>query len=472
MKTQFLGQAYKARSLPLEAQTLINLYIEVDETQQGSEPAAFYGTPGLTLRNSDGAGEVRGLLAIGAYLYAVIGNTVYAIDYSWHASSLGTLPNSSGRVSMTYNDTQLLISHSDGWHYVTLPTTLLAAVADTDQPTDSIVTYQDGYVIFTQGGGEFGITALSDVTSIDPLDFATAEGAPDDTVAVLSDHRELWLFGTRTTEVWYNSGDPSFPFTRAVNGFLETGTVARWSPAKADNTVFWLGQDDKGAGVVYRADGYTPKRISTFAIETAIASYSRIDDAFGYCTQQDGHVFYVLTFPTGDATWVFDVASGAWHQRAWMDSNGVLHRHRGNCHAYFNNYHVVGDWENGKIYTMEPDVYTDDGEEIYRERAWAHIEKENRWIRHNRLELIGEMGVGLDGSPTLGVNPTVTLRYSNDGGRTWSNEHTQSMGPIGQTDQIAVWRRLGLGFRRVYEVSTTDPVKVAWFGANLDAEVV
>ena len=468
MKTQFLGQAYASRSLPLSAQTLINLYPERNESGTG-EPGAFYGTPGLVTKYT-GSGEVRGLYAVDGYLYAVIGDTVYAIDGSWGAVSLGTLPNASGRVSFAANYTQLLISHADGWHYVTLPTGVLTAVADTDQPTDSIVAYQDGYVIFTQGGDQFGITALDDVTSIDPLDFASAEGAPDDLISLLSDHRELWLFGERTSEVWFNSGAADFPFERIGGAFLEHGCAARWSPAKADNTVFWLGRDPSGQGMVFRADGYKPARISTHAMEKEFASYADISDAFGFTYQQDGHTFYVLTFPTASKTWAYDMATQAWHERAYRDpTTGVLERHRANCYAFFNGVHVVGDHENGKIYALDIDTYTDAGDYIYRERTFPLMEAENKAIRVDRAELVAEVGVGL--TTGQGSDPQVWLQVSGNGGRTFGYERYQSLGAIGQYNHRPVWRRLGRGRKKVIRVAMTDPVKVAWLGFNVEASV-
>jgi hypothetical protein len=70
-----------------------------------------------------------------------------------------------------------------------------------------------------------------------------------------------------------------------------------------------------------------------------------------------------------------------------------------------------------------------------------------------------------------GAIPRVALRWSDDGGHTWSNEHVASMGKIGQTGTRVIWRRLGMTLKlrdRVYEISGTDPVKIAIMGAELD----
>jgi hypothetical protein len=403
------------------------------------------------------------------YAYAVVGANVYKVDDAFSATLIGALTTSTGRVSIAENGLQLVIAHTAGWHLVDLSTNVMTAVPGA--PLDSIITYQDGYVIFTRSGDTFGITGLSNAGALDPLDFASAEGSPDYTISVLSDHRELWLFGTRTVEVWYNTGAQDFPFERSGNAFIEHGCVARYSPAKIDNSVFWVGRDINGEGIVFRADGYQPVRISTHALEHAFKSYADLSDAFGYCYQEEGHSFYCLTFPSADVTWVYDVAAASWHRRGWRDATtGQLHRHRANCALAFSGRHFVGDWENGKIYEQSLEIYDDDGAEIYRERCWAQIENENLRLRHNRLELIADMGVGLDGAPVLGADPTVRLQFSDDGGRSWSNLQSRKLGKIGKYKNRAIWRRLGMSRRRFYRLSMTDPVRVAWLGANLLAD--
>jgi hypothetical protein len=61
------------------------------------------------------------------------------------------------------------------------------------------------------------------------------------------------------------------------------------------------------------------------------------------------------------------------------------------------------------------------------------------------------------------------LRWSNDGGSTWSNEHWVSVGQQGKYKNRAIWRRLGQARDRVFEVVVTDPVKMVIVSANLKA---
>jgi hypothetical protein len=309
---------------------------------------------------------------------------------------------------------------------------------------------------------------------VDPLDFASAEGSPDNLVSLIVDHREIWLFGQTSVEVWYNAGLPDFPLARIKGAFNEIGCAAPFSVAKLDNGVFWLGADARGKGIVYRSQGYNGQRISTHAVEWQIQQYTDISDATAYTYQQDGHSFYVLNFPSADITWVYDVATQAWHQRAgWL--NNRFTRQRGDCQMSFNGEIVIGDYLAGVIYAYDLTVYTE-AESVQKWlRSWRALptgqNNLKRSAQHN-FQLDCESGVGLDGI-AQGTDPQVMLRWSDDGGHTWSNEHWKSMGKIGKTGKRVIWRRLGMTMKlrdRVYEISGTDPVKIAIMGAELFVE--
>jgi hypothetical protein len=280
----------------------------------------------------------------------------------------------------------------------------------------------------------------------------------------------LWVFGTDSVEVWYDSGAADFPLQRIQGAFNEIGCVSAYTIAKMDNGLFWLGTDARGQGIVYRANGYTGQRISTHAIEYAIAQYGNISDAIAYTYQQEGHAFYVLTFPSGNATWVYDVATQAWHERAGWNA-GEFTRHRSNCQCNFGGNIIVGDYENGNIYTLDLDVYADNGGVQKWLRSWRALPSGQNNLKrtaHHSLQLNVESGTGLNNGQ--GSNPQAMLRWSDDGGHTWSNEHWSPTGKIGAYYQRVFWRRLGMTLKlrdRVYEVSGTDPVKVAIMGAEL-----
>ena len=289
-------------------------------------------------------------------------------------------------------------------------------------------------------------------------------------MGLIIDHREVWLFGTNSVEVWYNAGLLDFPLQRVQGAFNEIGCAAPYSIAKMDNGIFWLGKDARGQGLVYRANGYTGQRISTHAVEWQIQQYGTMEDAVAYTYQQDGHSFYVLIFPSANTTWVYDVATQAWHERAgWKNGNWT--RHRSNCQVFWNNMTVVGDYEDGRIYAFDLDYYKDDDQVQRWYRTWRALPTDqnnlNRTAQHS-LQLDCETGVGVNNGQ--GDDPECMLRWSDDGGHTWSYEHWKKMGKIGQYGYRTIWRRLGMTVKirdRVYEVSGTDPVKLAIMGAEL-----
>jgi hypothetical protein len=500
MKTPILGAAYVARSVNAAANRCVNLFPEV-VPEGGKEPAFLQRCPGLELTAIVGTGPIRGMWKFGDFLYVASGGKLYRVDGNYAITELGLI-NGSGPVSMADNGVQLFVACNPDAFIYNANTGVFAQVTDPDFPGAVNVGYLDSYFVFNEPNSQrVWVTALLNGLAVDPLDFASAEGNPDNIVSLIVDHREVWLLGNSTVEVWYNAGLADFPLARIEGAFMETGCLAPYSVAKLDNSVFWLGSDARGNGIVYRNQGYNGQRISTHAVEWQIQQYAVLNDAIGYSYQQDGHSFYVLVFPTAQATWVFDVSTGLWHERAYWD--GVQYRrHRSNCQANFNGQVLVGDWETGFIYAFSQDTYNDNGEAQRWLRSWRALPTGQNTLKrtaHHTLQLDCESGIGAgtvstfflltensvnltteSGDPlvtslislTDGANPQVMLRWSDDGGHTWSNEHWAGMGKVGEYGKRVIWRRLGMTTKlrdRVYEISGSDPVKIAIMGAELSA---
>ena len=509
MKTPILGQSYVARSVNAADNRMINMFPEVIP-EGGKEPGWLQRAPGLRLLATIGTGPIRGVWAFASsssVAFVVSGNELYKIDTSYNATLLGSV-SGSGPVSMADNGTQLFVACDPDSYIYNNSTDVFSPISDPDFPGAKVVGYLDGYFVFIEPNSQkIWVTTLLDGTSIDPLDFASAEGSPDGVVGMIVDHREVWVYGTNSVEVWYNTGASDFPLQRIQGAFNEIGCAATYSVAKLDNGLFWLGADSRGQGIVYRANGYNGQRISTHAVEWHIQSYGNISDAVAYTYQQDGHSFYVLTFPSANKTWVYDVAAQAWHERASGNEN--QYRHRSNCQMAFDNEIIVGDFENGNIYAFDMTVYADNGAIQKWLRSWRALPPGQNNLKrtaHHSLQLDCESGVGLDYLDPLGpveienlydlllledggellteagdgillnesewgmMQPQVMLRWSDDGGHTWSSEHWAPMGAIGQFSQRVFWRRLGMTLKlrdRVYEISGTDPVKIAIMGAEL-----
>jgi hypothetical protein len=467
----FIGPSYKHASVNVDAQQCINMYPEINELGRGKEQevACLMCTPGKRLLVTAGSGPIRGSWYTSTgRAFVVSGNKLYEISSTWVSTERGTLNSNTGAVSMSDNGLQLVVVDGDGY-YLTLADNTFAEITDEAFPGASQVVCQDTFFIFIEpNSGQF-FKSNSNSIVIDP-EVVSAEGSPDNLVGLISDHRDLWLAGEKSIEVWFNSGDGDFPFRRNEGAFVEIGLAASFSLAKMNNTVFWLGHDDKGQGMVYQAQGYRPQRISTHPIEQAIQSYGDVSNARAWTYQQDGHYFYVLNFPTPSKTWVFDSTTGIWHERAYL-SNGQLYRDRADCHMFAFGKHVVGDYENGNLYELTRDEKTDNGSPIMRRRRAPHLTSDLNRVFYSLFELDAQMGVGLDGVGQ-GTDPQVMLRYSDDGGHTWSrsSEKWTSLGKIGQTKNRARWRRLGSSRDRIFEVTITDPVDVVLIGAKLEFE--
>ena len=473
MKSPILGSSYVARSVNAADNRMVNLFPEVIP-EGGKEPAFLSRCPGLQYLQTVGTGPIRGLWAHqtnGTDFYVVSGVEVYKLNSMTGTPTLLGTVSGTGPVSIADNGTQIFFACNGPSYIYNEVTNVFQQITDPDFPGAVTVGYLDGYFVFNEPDSQkVWVTNIFEGTQIDALDFASAEGSPDGLVGLIVDHREAWLFGTDSVEVWYDAGLADFPLARIQGAFNEIGCVAAFSIAKLDNGLFWLGTDARGQGIVYRANGYTGTRVSTHAVEYAIAQYGNLADAIAYTYQQEGHAFYVLTFPTGNATWVYDVATQAWHERAGWD-NGAFMRHRSNCQCNFGGNIIVGDYENGNIYRFNLDVFADNGGVQKWLRSWRALPTDQNDLKRtaqHSLQLDCESGVGINLGQ--GDDPQVVLRWSDDGGHTWSNEHWSSMGKIGQYFRRVFWRRLGMTMKlrdRVYEVSGTDPVKIAIVGAEL-----
>jgi hypothetical protein len=467
----FVGASYQERSASLDCQACINLFPVLGESGTAKAVKALYGTPGTRPLVSAADGVVRGMLnpTTGTDAVVVVGSTVYRMNKAFVLTPIGSIDSLSTPVSIDDNGLQAVIVTGPNGYVVDLSANTVNQIADPAFYGADRVDFLNTYAIFNRPGtNQFYLSGANEIT-FDPLDFATAESNYEPIINFIVSHDEIIFFKQTVTEIWRASGNADFPFARDTNAAIEQGCAARDSVASLDNTVFWLGQNADGGGIIYRMNGYTPQRVSTDAIEFAIASYGKISDATAYAYQQEGHTFYQITFPTGGATWDFDVATQMWHQRAYLNpSTGNLERHRSNCHMYFNGKHVVGDYKTGDLYTLDLDYFMDGASDpLPAIRAASHIaESDYGWIVHNRLQIDIESGVGL--STGQGATPLAMLDWSDDGGKNWSNQHRASVGHIGSFLTRLRWNRLGRARNRVYRITISDPVKRVIIGASLN----
>lgn len=471
----FVGAAYTARSTNFDAQQCVNLYPEMSESGTSKSVAALIGTPGMRAWSSAIGEPARGLYQFNSIIaIAIRGGVVTRItlqpDGTKVEDTIGSVVDRDSLVAMESNGTVIMVvtGFSDGYFIDPIAATV-TAISSPDFVGATGVGFVGGRFVWNKlGTSQWQYTEPYD-TAIIALNFYTAESSPDPLSTLVVNHSEVWLPGPRSVEVWVQTGDNTDPFARIQGAQMETGIDAPRSLAKMDNTLFWLGGDDRGRGIVLKAAGYSQaQRVSTHAIEYAIAQYGDVSDAQAWTYQQEGHTFYVLSFPSANKTWVFDAATSLWHERVYRTPGGVHQRVRACCQMTFDSKVIVGDYTDGALYVLDLDTFTDaGGVPIPRIRACPHIANDLKQQLHHSLQIDMQGGVGL--AVGQGSDPQAMLSWSDDGGHTWSNEIWASIGRIGEYRTRVKWRRLGRSRDRVYKAVVTDPVKVVIIGASLEA---
>lgn len=570
-RVELLGGTYQARSIIASAQRCLNLYPEVNQSEnlqgvpQFSAATALthYPTPGLILlgvapNNQPWRGVYRTTAGV---LYGVAGTVLYAVSPVWQFTVVGSIAAGSSIVSMADNgQAMVLVDGTSTGYAINLRDNSFGVVTDPSFFGADRVEYLDTFFLFNKpntpgfyfslsnptfamltgvtgrilggallaagsgyvdgnytnvpltGGAGSGATAdisvsgtvvisvtlvapgknylVGDIlsadaanlggtgsgfaweansvaTAFDALDFADKTGYADNIQTLVTMHREIWLIGLLTTEIWYNSGAADFTYQALPGAFVEHGCAAKYSAARQDLSVYWLSLDLQGHAMVLEGNSYQANRISTHAIENEFMTYATIADAVGYTYQQEGHVFYVLTFPSANKTWVYDISTKFWHERGWTDSNGNINRHRGIVGAFAYGRNVIGDWENGNLYAYDLNVYTDNGAPITRIRAFPHLINDGKRVVY--ASFVADMQVGADdGSVDASSSdnpPLVTLRFSDTRGASYGNGLTQTMGAPGEYLTQIQWQRLGLARDRVFELSWSVPTRTALNGA-------
>ena len=499
-----LGGSYATRSVIASAQRCLNLFPE-SNPKDSPVPLTHYQRPGLApLVTPTNSGYGRGIYqASNGDGYCVIGDTLYYVSPSWNLVSVGTLtPGRTNPVSMIDNGIQLIVVDGQlavdgtggGWTVNLSSRSNFAAISDPAWTGADRIDYIDTFVIWNQPGTNlFGSTLSNQILPLDSTYTAGKTDYPDPLQSIIVNRHEIFLPGLFKSEIWYDAGNPQFPFAELPGAYVEHGLAAKYSIASADIAVYWLGRDLQGQGMVFRQRGYETKRISNHALEYQLRliyqNGGTIADAVGYTYQADGHVFYVLSLPYGNQTWVWDESIGdplaGWHQRGWTDSGGTFNRERGVLGAALYGKNVVIDWENGTLYEQSLTTYTDTvggiAYPITYLRTFPHLMSgrnpqgqpilaEGQMVMHNAFQLDAETGNGPNN--TGGGAPQFSLRWSDTRGTTWGNAVLQSAGAQGQYITRPKWAGLGQAMDRVYEVSWTFSGQVALNGAWVSGTVL
>lgn len=472
----FIGPTYESKSHLANAEKCVNFYPEIIEAPHGRNQMALYPTPGYDNFATTNLSRGRGIFYQDGRGFAVIEGMFYEFSSSGTLTERGPVDVdvwpaticSSGVVGQ-----ELLITSGGTAYLFDLVTNTLSTISGISAICGG---YLDGFFLILTADSELRISAYADGTTWDPTQFRVRAIASDAWVSMKVVNREIWLFGTKTYEVWYNAGTSPFPFGPIQGASYPSGIGARASAVEAGGDLLWLHRSDQGAGSIVQATQYSPRRVSNHAVEHAIQGYIRaglpITNCIAVSYEEDGHVFVAFTFPSADATWVLDKSTGMWHERGYWDTTGVgqLRAWRPAFHALaFDDKHLMCDFRGGNILRVSNEIYTDAGNYIRRVRRTPHVANNGMRVRYHELEIDMQVGIGLVSGQ--GSDPLCMLRMSNNGGVTWGNEHTRSAGAIGEYNTTVIFNRLGQSNRRVFELAVSDPVPWRIIGAYLRASV-
>ncbi len=473
----FVGPTYAGRSPNLDASRCVNFFPELSPSADHKSFAALVGTPGTVLRATLPKAPVRALHVFNGVRYAVGGDTLYSLSADHSVSILGTLGTHQGPVSMCDNGVsgagsvggnQLLLCDGAQKYVFSLLTGALTTVLG----ASDVATFLDGYFVANVAGTmSYQVSDLYDGTVWNALASSPVASSPDSLKAVASLAQQLWCIKEYTAEVWYDAGVPTSqgsPFLRLSGAVVDVGTPAPYSVARGANSLFWLAQERTGNGAALfgavQLSGYQPLPITPPGIVWRWSQYARVDDAIGWCQAAEGHVFYWLTFPTANATWVYDATTKMWHERSSVAPFVTQGRHLANCYAAWNGTHYVGDYNSGRLLELRGDAYTDAGNPIISIRTTPHqFDRGNlKNFTVRRLVVDAEGGVGNAACP----DPHAYLSWAVDGGHVFGNEYPAPMGKVGEYGTRLVWRKLGYAPDRVWRLLISDPVKRVILGAR------
>jgi hypothetical protein len=475
-KSPIVGVAYQARSVNLASQRCINLYLESMQTANGAEPTALYACPGLVSALLFPTSPVRAVASLNGVLYAVAGNTVYTLTSSLVATAQGTIGTSSGPAYIEFNDTQVGFCDSTGLWVFEIGGSGLTEVTLPFDGAVGVPASLDTLTVVSQPG-TYNIWQCNpnDMTTWDPLNFTTEDGNAQPIVSLQALHDTIFVIKTGSYTPYVNEGNLGFVFGRLDGIYPRVGAYAAPTVKKIGENICWLGNSPEGIPTVYMLAGYEAREVSSYAIATQIQSYSTIADAFAFTYEQEGHPFYVLTFPTGGATWVLDpketelIKSPVWHERAGFSAGNFI-PYAGYCATQFNGQVYMGDRTSGNLYRLDLNNFQDNGQTRKWLRSWRAVGKPTAMQTEKCNYLDIQMDTGEQVPPD--GNPQLVLRQSFDGGLNWSAERYISAGMSGETMQDVRFTRLGatkrgLNSDRTFELSSTDVFFASLIGAEI-----
>lgn len=450
-----LGNAGK--SVNVNAQQRTNLYCQIERDPEVNV-VTMYPTPGLTTFVNFGANPDRAFYTKGDYQYHVNSSNFFRVSNDGTIVNKGSLLTTGGRCDVCDNGTQIIVVDGTYGYIYDLVAETFVQITDPDFPGAQTVTFLNGYFeIQVPNTGKWYISGLYDGLSWNALDFATAESDPDNLVRIMADNGQIVLFGEKTTEFWGDSGGVDFPFARIGASAIEWGLSARWSLCKFIDSLIFLRRNRLGYTEVCTLSGYTAQSVTPPEMAFVFSQYESVENATGFTYMISGHAMYQINFPSANESWLYDAQSKAWSK---LESDGG--RNRAEIQANYLNQPYVSDYENGKIYRLDENVYTEDGVTVAREFISRH-QSTGDYTRFAQMWIEMEAGVGLISG--AGSDPQIMMSISRDGGHTYGAEVTRPIGKIGEYKRRAVFNRVGRARDWLYKFRVVEPIKVVFVKA-------
>lgn len=503
------GGAYQARAHIADFEICENVFPEINpETSDAPTPVTHYAKEGKRpLSAPPSAARGRGIFTLSnGNLLAAVGPNLFSIDANWKWTLVGGISNLLNPISIKDNGTTaVVVDGTPSGYTVDLTSNAFAPLID---PTGTFigsarVDFSDTFLTFAAPNSNEWYVTLSNQVVFNALVIANKDTNPDNIVTHAMNIRQAWLLGVTSSEVWYLAGSSPFPYQEWPNIFIPYGCAALYSLVQADVDLFWISRNPQGQTIAVKTKGYAVEAISTRALEYEWSTYITTADVIGATFQQAGHTFIQFLFPTADRTWVYDLSTRQWHRRTTLDQSGVARRDSVAFYASVGSRGgfpptIVGqDFNTGQIYAMDPNFYADNAAPIICRRTFPHVLKDMHEITSVSFVADFETGDIVGTGPTLHFvsgdpwsngfsngfgpltnnfsngfvppkDPALCMRYSNDGGKTWSNYRPKLLNDSGRYRSMMRWRGLGMARDRVYELMWGYPGKSALQGAYLD----
>lgn len=431
-----------ARSTQVNGELLRNCYAEI--APEGSETKfAIYRSPGLSQFYVGSSALSRGIFSLINVdgvdtLLSLHGTALLQIDSAGEPENMGSVFGS-GDVYFARNmkaTPQVAIVVPGEAGYI-LESGSVTEITDEDLPsTLNSVGFLNGYFLFGVDDGRFFGSSINEGSSIDALDFATAEGNPDGLVRLFVHASQVFLFGSSSIEIWVYDEREDFPFVRLKGAVIPLGIAGRSAVNEVSGRLYFV----DNFGIVRRLDnGYTPTRISNVGVETDIHEAIQAGESIHVWGYLDGGHEFVVVGST-NFTWVFDNVLGVWHNRQTYRYSRWQARH----YAYCFGKHLVASDISGGIFELDKTAHDEDGQDLIWTVRTPLVSTFPNGASIPELSLLLETGAAPGGSASEeDSNPQIMMRVTKDGYKTWSAERWKSLGAEGDYRKRVRWHRLG-----------------------------